>query len=109
MLDRLNARDGTDNVARTEPLLRQAFDRALDLRRGRHQLDGDVRLLLVDACRVARAEQMPPEQVIVVLKRWWTTAHDAVGSNRLDAQPALNDLVTACIEAYFDDPDTPHV
>ena len=93
------------HVNQLEPLLRAALSRATELERNRQKPDASVRTLLSDACRIARAEQIPPEHIIVAVKQWWGSAHESGFANRTEAQAALDGLVTACIEAYFDNRD----
>lgn len=62
-----------------------------------------VRVLLMDACRAAKKDNVSPERLIVTLKQRWMAAHDGEDVNRAEAQGTLNNLVSACIEAYFDD------
>jgi hypothetical protein len=84
-----------------EPLLRQALDRAIVDGPRRQSFATNVGALLVDACRIARANGVPPEQLVLTMKHHWASVHEANYVDRRESQETLDRLVTACIETYF--------
>jgi hypothetical protein len=93
-----------DHSAEYDALLRKALDRAtLGEAVGRHQPEANLRALLADACRVARADAVPAERVVVAIKSHWVARYEARYTDRTESRSALERLVTACIEAYFDE------
>ena len=90
--------------AEYDALLRKALDRAtLGEAVRRHQPEANVRALLADACRVAKADAVPAEHVVVAIKSHWVSRYEARYADRTESRYTLERLVTACIEAYFDE------
>ena len=96
--DSIPKNDSTDGladlVART---LRHvcAGERPVELR------TPDLRLLLRDTCRRACDDGLRVEQLIVVLKQAWRELPERRRLTRVDADAALAQVVTACIDEYY--------
>jgi hypothetical protein len=95
---------GEDEIARLELLLAEALRLALLARRNAASEKTSVRSVLADACDIARARALYPEQVIIMLKAAWTRLGDSGVTNQHDAQAALDGAVAVCIQEYFAEP-----
>jgi hypothetical protein len=63
--------------------------------------DGQVRVLLRNACEVARAREIHVEQVLILLKEVWQEIPQHGQINHRDAQAVLAHVVSLCIEEYY--------
>jgi hypothetical protein len=95
--------DAEGDLGRLDDLLANAVHEVQALSRHGTSWSAVPRASLAEACTIARRQNLHPEQVIVRLKRSWTSTADLEFSTREDAQFALEGIVTACIELYFDD------
>jgi hypothetical protein len=63
-----------------------------------------LREALQSMANEARAMEMPPEKLLVVLKDIWYSLPAVLGSRGRDGQvPPLQRVVTMCINAYYSD------
>lgn len=88
-------------LARLEQLLSDALRQGGSSRRDSRAPKSAMGVALAEACRIARARGLNPEQVIIMLKGCWERLRDSSYPTRDDAQEALDRAVTACIEQYF--------
>lgn len=85
--------------------MREALIRVIAVERDRRRgIGDDLRILLTDLCRQAHTDGISAERLIILLKRRWATVNESEHLSRPQAQDAMNLLVTACIEAYFEEP-----
>jgi len=91
------------DLARLEPLIREALVRVVSAEHERRRTGEDMRILLRELCRQAQADGLSAERLIILLKRRWMAVNDGEYVSRAQAQGALSVLVTACIEAYYED------
>lgn len=64
----------------------------------------DLGAALHDLAREARLAAMPPEQLLVLLKRTWHSLSDvANASDQSEQTRLLQHVVTMCIKEYFAD------
>lgn len=64
----------------------------------------ELRTALHELAREARLVAMPPEELLLILKRTWTSLPEVVSTPDPLAQTrVLQDIVTMCIKEYFAD------
>src|SRR4051794_29165336 len=91
------------DVARIEQLLADVVQLARFPSGDGRARQGPPRVVLSEACAIARRLNLHPEQVIIMLKQAWmnASAFDDVVFD--DAQATLDRAITMCIEQYFAD------
>ena len=86
---------------RVDELLTQALSLAASPSRHSAATAAPMCEALAEACRLARARAMQPEQMIIMMKGVWGRMRDAQYATRDLAQEALDRAVSACIREYF--------
>jgi len=104
MSSRLECAPEDEDLPRLEALLAEAARLARLSRNDGSPRKSSPRVVLTEACAIARRRQLHPEQVIIMLKQAWMSVSASEHAISKDTQAELDDAVTACIEEYFAEP-----